>query len=519
MRKIFHGNCKSLVIPVGIFSLLAVSILIIPAFRWKNFILFFIALFLTRRHLIYSASILPILLGHLHPGLGLYTEFFCYVGFYWVLLYATSHYRTAVIFGFIVGAALGFCSTPFLMTMKYSWVIMSLLAIYNGLIWAVATVAVFAILLGIKRKKSMAIKALCLPFAASVIPLAEYFRACNVWIPLGYNCTFHFVAENLYLAQLAEFVDFLGLAILLCLTNLVLVFIFHDFTRNTKRALAQLFGVIVTLGILHYLGYRQLQRVVDFPVDEIRVVVVQPLAAPENSVTTAYAVTAEYKLAIIEKWLQEAEKEGIGCIFLPENSFVESERNYFNMLQIQSLLSLLQKYPGIDCIIGGISTDLDENRYRCSAGIITHQGVIATTDKYIPALIGEKRVNFITPANAMQFVCSNPDPLLQIPGGVKIGVLICHEHTFPNIWNIRKIDDFAQIDAQVCLSNMIWTGYSQLERLQSRRSRVLLAIQHRKPFLFVANGGSELIAPCGRVKDSIAPETTGAIFHLPVRQR
>lgn len=186
------------------------------------------------------------------------------------------------------------------------------------------------------------------------------------------------------------------------------------------------------------------------------------------------------------------------------------------MLYFPQLISLLEKYPDMKWVMSGLSVDLDAKHYRCSVALVNRKGVIISSDKKVPALIGEKRIKFLTPDNAMKFVCSKPNPLLKTPQGIKFGVLVCHEHTLPNIWSIRKINNFSNIAAQVCLSNMIWTGYSKLERLQSRRSRILLAIRYRKPFLFVANGGSELIFPCGRIKKSLSPESTGAIFHLPI---
>jgi apolipoprotein N-acyltransferase len=219
-------------------------------------------------------------------------------------------------------------------------------------------------------------------------------------------------------------------------------------------------------------------------------------------------------------------------LLLPENALYDDALGDSDVLSPAELAMELGKVTyGARVALAGVQFGLPRRDglepYRASVCAVDARGVTGVRDKRYGAPIGEEAPFSGIPmlAELGRYLTGRTDFAeivdgrgdLELAPDLRAAVCLCFEHMFPDIWVARPIA--GEIDVMVCVSNVSWFGYSTIERAQSRAGRRLLAIQERRPLLYVANGGSEWFDALGRLHDVTAPESEWVEWQITIPDR
>lgn len=463
-----------------------------------------------------TLSALAVWIVHPPIGAGWFLAFVAYVPFFAM----ARHWRVRGMLaaGFVVGAVSALGHGYWCVRSLESPVLVLLgLAGYLGFFWAMAGL----LLQWFLRRDALGWWAL----GAVVIPSLEWLRSQDLILALPYVLTSHSISENLWFSQWIEGVGFWGLALLLCWSSLMVL---RAFSLDIRWGYAW----VVLLGGMHLVGAWRMHVVSRWPTKSWSIVVVQEFSPrlPDHD-------SPMDKRILLERILQALKDSPESTLILPESTvdapWVEEGATIeSNALLLDELVRAVQHLdsPPRYALVGltrGVR--VPEDGYRNGVGLIDLDTgtIVQFRDKDLAVPIGEG-VPFsgVPVLHGFGGLVDETDSLLvrldtraslEIPDGPRLAVCICYEHLLPSIWSRRELRHLEQTDVQVILADLRWFHYADVERRQSRAARRLSAIEHRRPILYAANGGSEWLDPAGRMVESIGPNDAFAVWmlHIP----
>lgn len=352
--------------------------------------------------------------------------------------------------------------------------------------------------------------------ACLFIPGMEWLRTQTPGLRLPSLLTAHAVAQNFWLAQLAEPFGVLGLSVFGSAMSLLVASAFepalrHGIRPNRPDLLYLAGGLLFGAGTFAAIRVWSLQEADSL---HVSVRVVQSYESPTLS---AEEVRRRFARAV-QNAIASRDAE---IIVLPENALNESSesRAIPERPDTAEIQNALLKAQSKTVVLAGVTSGA-ENRYKVSAWAVQTGREPAKRDKLILAPIGEcapfagwpwaDRVGKWITGNPVEFVADNTNATIPLGSSLQANLCFCFEYLIPGIWAHRS--SATPADMQVCVADLSYFGYDAIERVQHRQARRLRAIELRTPFLFVANGGSELHDRLGRLVELVPPEIETALW-------
>lgn len=345
-----------------------------------------------------------------------------------------------------------------------------------------------------------------------VIVISEYVRCHNPFFCLPYNVTADILYPgNFYFMQLAEYLGIYGLCLMLCYSSLFLAWIIY---HPSHKKIVYVFGYTSIIFALHYWGYVSLRKLDSTTPLNIGIV--------HNKQTFVQAVNRKQNTRSFQKNITFVASQA-DVLFFPENF-----ASYYNFPVGKNPFTDRTSSTEIFEDVCGISWEKilsiwKKHRVPLVGGVYVYK---ETTDRTaifsLPACQYnfEKHIRdkcFLAPIQENTFWEKIPvenDTTLKSPrhdaiisvADTNFAVCLCIEQMIPNIWKYRNVESMKKVDIQVCLANMEGFSFSPWEREQSTCRRSLMAIQHRRPFLYVENGCSQYFDANGRLIHSSGEE-------------
>ena len=484
---------------------------------------------ISRRRWIVCGAVAPVLAAFPPIGVGWLIGPFAYAPLFY-FIEADPHPRSSAALAAWMGAVPAYVLTDWAtQTLPYPELIAILLSGLIAVLWVPAGVVLGALL----RQRRLG----WLVLSVMVIPIIDMVRCDLSGLRLAYNTAPHMVMENLALAQFVEPLGTFGFSMLLSSISLSSAKVVRSRHVLSSAALGLAIGGILLLG-----DWRR--RAVDkLPTQPLEVIVVQDFDQAAWGHGPAQGVERPDPKRLARRAAEALADGPCEAMFLPETALARSEPASPGQTIIDDswtpdeLACLLGcNDPPVPVAVAGLTVIRDRLNqppvYRNTCSLVTPEaGLIAVRDKLVRAPVGERVPLASVPLLGYllrRFASEPPDytsedtrATLELPGGQIIAVAICYEHVFPHIWREKGATDMSAVDLLVGLANLRWIGYSQVEREQSRAARRLAAILHRRPYLYVASGGSELLSPSGQLCAALGPyESSRRIkVQLPVHEQ
>jgi len=358
-----------------------------------------------------------------------------------------------------------------------------------------------------------------------IIPAAEWLRTQTHGLVLPNHLTAHAIAQNFWLTQLAEPLGILGLSLFGCMVGLMVALALGPGLLHRRRSLnvrPLLFAAGLIIGGV---GFAEV-RVRMLSNEEHRIITVRVVQEYEPDGVRSETVELRFAAAVRRAVaLRDAD-----LIVLPENAMYARSplAAPSAWLAPTAVEQFLRDHDNHAPIVGGVTVDVyeqgDSFPIKVSAWVLAANYQSVMRDKLIFAPVGESppfdgwpvmgRIGQWIGGDLPIIVTEDPRATLTITPEIEANLCFCFEYLIPGIWTHRSATTSS--DLQLCLADVSAFGYSKIERLQNQAARRLRAVELRTPFLFVADGGSELYDRIGVLKEQMTPDMESSIWNVQV---